>query len=432
MAGAKSGTGARSRISKKAVLRDKKKDADAAGAADMAIPDDNDAITITMSIFGMSTEGYAIARQAAIGGATVFIIDESNLAAILLNAEIARTYPDISTLQEDEPILSFIALQEAVSKSSYLFFAPRIRTQPHNTRASMQSLFKDAVESVGTGSSVVFCVPAGVGDNSEYISVLQHCTGLEIGLEVSYYYYPLETDRRTPKIIGTSDGKPNPDLARMLSFSPESADAPAFDTLAVSEYAHALNVMSRFAQKSPAVEFGQFVPDEIKPNLAKDDRVGQLYMDGMIGGLLDMHLLELSVGGTKSMRRLAAMYAKVIDSYITRLVERTKQFIREAGMRTTKTKMIILWSFDPHLLRGDRNTMSSVLKERLHDWLADVDVFSVLPRTVFTSETPTAILPCTPDDFEAALQAKKERPDLLVIKATPLYEVFPPEDGLVS
>ena len=44
---------------------------------------------MTVSVFGMSTEGYDIARQAAIDGATVFIIDESNPTAIELNAEIA-------------------------------------------------------------------------------------------------------------------------------------------------------------------------------------------------------------------------------------------------------------------------------------------------------------------------------------------------------
>ena len=61
---------------------------------------------MTVSVFGMSTEGYDIARQAAIDGATVFIIDESNPTAIELNAEIARTYPHISSLQDDEPIMS--------------------------------------------------------------------------------------------------------------------------------------------------------------------------------------------------------------------------------------------------------------------------------------------------------------------------------------
>lgn len=381
--------------------------------------------SITLAVFGMSTEGYEIARRAAVNGASVFIVDESNLTAILLNAEIARTYPDISTLQEDEPIMSFIPLQEAVSKSDLLFFAPRIRTQAHNIKANTQSLFKDAVESVKVGASVVFCVPVGIGGNSEYISILQHETGLEMGSEVLYYYYPIEDGRNPPKMIGSADTKQNPALCALLRPPEPAGEASDFSTLAVSEYSHAMDVISRFAQISTAVEFGQFVPDEIKRNIAEDPRVGDLYIDGMIGGMLDLRLLELSLVHTKPLQRLASLYGKIIDSYVTRFVERIRQIVRRSGMRTTKTKMIVLWSFDPHLLRGDRNMMMQILIERLRDWLADVEFSSEMPRGILASDLPIAILPCTSRDFETALRAQKEKPTLLVIKATPLCDVVP-------
>ena len=41
-------------------------------------------------VYGLSTEGYAIASQMAMKGADVFIIDESNPSAISLKAEIAK------------------------------------------------------------------------------------------------------------------------------------------------------------------------------------------------------------------------------------------------------------------------------------------------------------------------------------------------------
>ena len=395
--------------------------------------DDNSIIpSITMAVFGMSTEGYEIARRAAVKGATVFIVDESTLTAIVLNTEIARTYPDISTLQEDEPIMSFIPLQEAVSKSDLLFFTPRIRTQTHNIKASIQSLFKDAVESVKVGTSVVFCVPVGIDGNGEYISILQHETGLEIGSEVSYYYYPIEGERNPPKMIGSADTKQNLALRSLLFPSePENETTTTttsiFTTLAMSEYLHAIDIISRFAQISPSIEFGQFVPDEIKPAIAADPRVGQLYIDGMIDGMLDMRLLEMSLGSTKPLQRLASLYVKTVDSYVIRLVERIKQIMRRSGMRTTKTKMIVLWSFDPHLLRGDRNATLHILVERLRDWLADVEFLSEMPHGVTVSDLPIAILPCTPQDFEIARRAQKEKPTILVIKATPLYDILPNE-----
>jgi UDP-N-acetylmuramoylalanine-D-glutamate ligase len=78
-------------------------------------------------VYGLSTEGYAMACQMAIKGADVSIIDESAPSAISLKSEIAKTYPNVSSLKEDEPLLSMEPIDIATSKAKYLFFAPRIR-----------------------------------------------------------------------------------------------------------------------------------------------------------------------------------------------------------------------------------------------------------------------------------------------------------------
>jgi len=67
-------------------------------------------------VYGLSTEGYAIASQMAIKGADVFIIDESTPSAISLKAEIAKTYPNVSSLKEDEPLLAMEPIDVAISK----------------------------------------------------------------------------------------------------------------------------------------------------------------------------------------------------------------------------------------------------------------------------------------------------------------------------
>ena len=378
---------------------------------------------MTVSVFGMSTEGYDIARQAAIDGATVFIIDESNPTAIELNAEIARTYPHISALQDDEPIMSLEPLHVAVSRSDYLFFAPRIRAQLHSTKASTHSLFKDAVEHVKEGASVVFCVPVGIGESSEYVSILQHDTGLEVGSEVSYYYYPLESGRPPPRMVGSVDpGRVDGRLAAI--FSPDPENPAEFATLAASEYIHAMEIVSRFASICTMLEVAQFVPRESVPEMAVDDRMQESYLDGMVGGLLDMRAVGLSLEDAKSLQRLPTLYAKGLDSYVRRLVDNTKQIIRDCDMRTTKTKVVILWSFDDHLMRGDRNEICNVLASRLHDWLADVDVYAEPPPGIFSTDKPMAVIPCSLKDFELAAAAKAEKPNLVVVKATPLCEQF--------
>ena len=56
--------------------------------------------------FGLSTEGYYLASQMVINGADVRIIDESSSSAILLKPEIAKTYTNVRSLREDEPLLA--------------------------------------------------------------------------------------------------------------------------------------------------------------------------------------------------------------------------------------------------------------------------------------------------------------------------------------
>ena len=69
------------------------------------MPSPNEMAGAKVVVFGLSTEGYALACQMAIKGADVHIIDESTPSAISLKSEIAKTYPNVSSLKEDEPLI---------------------------------------------------------------------------------------------------------------------------------------------------------------------------------------------------------------------------------------------------------------------------------------------------------------------------------------
>ena len=157
-------------------------------------------------VYGLSTEGYAIASQMAIKGADVYIIDESTPSAISLKAEIAKTYPNVSSLKEDEPLLAMEPIDVAISKAQYLFFTPRIRKTGQDIKTEIHSKFKDAVTSLKKNSSVIFTLATGFGGNNENISLLEHVTGLQAGKNISYFYYPLEDLNQQPKIIGSFNG----------------------------------------------------------------------------------------------------------------------------------------------------------------------------------------------------------------------------------
>ena len=129
-------------------------------------------------VYGLSTEGYEIACQMALKGADVSIIDESTPSAISLKSEIAKTYPHVSALKEDEPLLAMEPIDLAISKADYLFFTPRIRKTGQDIKTEIHSKFKDATSSLKKGSSVIYCLPTGFSGNNENISLLEHVTGL--------------------------------------------------------------------------------------------------------------------------------------------------------------------------------------------------------------------------------------------------------------
>ena len=174
-------------------------------------------VGVKIVVFGLSTEGYSLACQMALKGADVQIIDESTPSAISIKPDIAKTYPNVSALKEDEPLLSMEPIDVAISKAKYLFFTPRIRKTGQDTKTEVHSKFKDAVTALKKGSSIIYNLSTGFGGNNENISLLEHVTGLEVGKSVSYYYFPLASTGQNPNVIGSFNSIKDEKLGELLS-----------------------------------------------------------------------------------------------------------------------------------------------------------------------------------------------------------------------
>ena len=62
--------------------------------------------------------------------------------AIKLKPDIARTYPNVSSLIEDEPLLALEPIDIAINDASYVFFAPRIRKIGQDVKSDVTSKFE--------------------------------------------------------------------------------------------------------------------------------------------------------------------------------------------------------------------------------------------------------------------------------------------------
>jgi len=240
---------------------------------------------VKVVVYGLSTEGYTIASQMAIKGADVYIIDESTPSAISLKAEIAKTYPNVSSLKEDEPLLAMEPIDVAISKAEYLFFTPRIRKTGQDTKTEIHSKFKDAVKSLKKNSSVIFTLPTGFGGNNENILLLEHVTGFEVGKNVSYFYYPLEDQNKQPETIGSFNGKEDSKLYDLLTIDKKEK---RFVAISSAEHFHAIKILSRFSSLCSVLEVCKYAQDEITKNDLSSDDFQKIFLDEMVSGLFDI------------------------------------------------------------------------------------------------------------------------------------------------
>lgn len=372
---------------------------------------------IKIVVFGLSTEGYSLACQMAIKGAEVQIIDESTPSAISLKPDIAKTYPTVSALQEDEPLLAMEPMEVAISKAKYLFFTPRIRKTGQDTKTEVHSKFKDATSALKKGSSVIYNLATGFGGNNENISLLEHVTGLEVGKTISYYYYPL--GEKMPNVVGSFNSKEDPKLAELLSTAKKDKK---FVAISSAEHFHAINILSRFSGLCSILEVCKFAQDPItKADLASDD-FNSIFLDEMVEGLYDLRSLGSSFEGANTLMYLINGSIKGIEGYIKRLVDEIRSTLKKNDLKASRTKIALSWTLDQHAMRGDKIEMLQNVTARLRDYIGDVEPFEGTNFDMFHSDKTTIVVVCSKNDFET-IAKKKKYTDLIMIKTNPLCEI---------
>ena len=375
---------------------------------------------VKVVVYGLSTEGYALASQMAIKGADVYIIDESTPSAISLKAEIAKTYPNVASLKEDEPLLAMEPIDVAISKAQYLFFTPRIRKTGQDIKTEIHSKFKDATISLKKNSSVIFTLPTGFGGNNENISLLEHVTGFQAGKNISYFYYPLEDLNQRPKIIGSFNGKEDPVLFDLLDTNKKETK---FVAISSSEHFHDIDILSRFSSLCSVLEVCKYAKDEITKNDLSSSNFQEIFLDNMVSGLFDLKSLGSSFEGSNSLMYLINGSVKGIDGYMKKLIDEIRITLKKNDLKASRTKIALSWTLDQHVMRGDKIEMLQNLTTRLRDYIGDVEAYQNPDFNLFHSDKTTIIVACSQSDFDN-IEKTKHDSNLIIVKANPLCETL--------
>jgi hypothetical protein len=370
-------------------------------------------------VYGLSTEGYSIACQMAIKGADVFIVDESAHMAISLKAEIAKTYPNVTSLKEDEPLLGVEPIDVAISHAEYLFFAPRIRKTGQEAKMEIHSKFKDATSSIKKGGSVIYNLPTGIGGNNETISLLEHVSGLEMGKSISYFYYPLSKNN-TPEIIGSFNAKDDDKLSKLLE---SDKKGKKFVSISSAEILHAIKILTQFASLSSVLEVSKFAQDLQTRNDLVLTEYNDLFLDDMTNGLYDLRSLGTSVEGAGTMMYLVNGSIKGIEGYVKRLIDEIRSTLKKNELKASRTKVVLVWTQDSYEMRGDKVDMLNSLVTKLRDYIGDVEIHQGPELDIFHSDKTTIIVACSKFDYDKITKNGKDS-DVIVIKTNPLCEIL--------
>lgn len=365
------------------------------------------------AVYGLSAEGYALACQMATRGAQVSVIDESAHMAVSLGAEAAARYPDIASLKEDEPLMPMMPEDLAISEARYLFFCPVVRGNQPDGDLSSYPKFKEAVSHMKKNSSLVYMLPTGLGGSAENASLLERVTGLAAGRSVHYYYYPVFG--KPPAMIGSQGGKPDDELAGLVSAGPP----PRFVTLSSAEALHALDVVTRFAKISSILE----TPHLIRRDMGSGDfdRFRDVFLDDAVGGLYDLHVLQSTFESAGTMTYVINGSLRATDAYVKRLVGAVRSLLREPRFKTSRVRVAVSWTHDAREMRGDRQSALRSLLERLRDHLGDADMLEDLKLDMFHTDEVLVVIACSRADYEHL--ATKKGPKFVVVRANPLCEI---------
>ena len=369
-------------------------------------------------IYGLSTEGYSLACQIALNGGDVQIIDESTPSAISIKQDIAKSYPSVQALKDDEPLLAMTSIDAAISKAQVLIFAPRIRKTGQDIKIEINSKFKDAVSNIKKGCNVVYGLGTGFGGNSENISLLEHVTGLKVGKNISYFYYPLSKETTIKSYIGSSNSKEN-DVLKKLFTNDKNFN---FLSLSSSEYFHAIDILKQFSSQTSILEVCKFAKDSVTKSDLNSEKLGELFLDDLIDGLFDLRSLSSSFEGASSLMYLINGSMKGLDGYIKRLIDETRLILKKNELKASRTKILLLWSLDQHEMKGEKIEKLLELETKLKDYIGDVESISQ-PVDVFQNDKTTIVVVCSKHDFDYMMKNNKDD-ELIILKANPLCQLI--------
>jgi UDP-N-acetyl-D-mannosaminuronate dehydrogenase len=367
-----------------------------------------------VAIYGQTTEGYMIASN-VIEKADVTIVDETLQMATELSPSMIRSYPDLTELAVSEPLMALKPLSRVLQEAAFIFFTPKLRRPTEESVMEANSKMRDLSKYLQKGTTFVNTLPTGPGGNAENIMLIEKQTGLKVGESISYVYSPLEPRSAEMKIVSVLASKSRPGLE-------ELGIKPGSQGLESAELAYSMEVLGEGVRVATEIELMKKAR-EMRADVRRHE--DSKYIDELASQLYDLRVIQASEDIGEPVTYLAGAAVKSIENYVRYLVDETRDTLREMQLKASRTKVMVMWTFDKYEVRNDRLQMAEDIVQRLRDYVTDVQLFrgKQLSQEVepFESSKHNIAIACSKNDYDLIKQMKKtiRGVDVTIFRATP-------------
>ena len=353
-------------------------------------------------IYGLSTEGYEIAKKILRRQSKVIIIDENSRLGIVLTSEIVKEYPHINFLNEEELLLNLEPFDKAISNAPIVFFAPRIRKVNQDVKNEIILKFKEIITYLRKNTAIVINVPLGIGGNNEIITLIEHQSGLMVGIDVTYYYNPLNSDKRSEITLGSHQQR-NENLFLnsifdLINENNHIQNNIKLASITSAELVYSINIINNYSKLTCINEISKLGKSKEDKREIFYKNVESIYFDEIANGLFDLRIIGLSISSSTALSYMVNGTIRSIEGFIKNLVDETRSQLKLREIKASRTKVTIFWTIDNHEIRGDKTIIRELLESKLRDYIAEVEIEDV--ESYIPNSTNNIIIACSNADYK--------------------------------
>ncbi|MBI4258090.1 MAG: hypothetical protein HY619_03970 [Thaumarchaeota archaeon] len=322
------------------------------------------------TVYGLSSEGYAIASALASGGARTTIVDEALHMAMELKPQTISSHPSLGSLVGEETLLGLEPMDRAVAKASVVFFAPRIRKQGEEAMGDINVKLRDVAKHLSKGSTFVYSLPTRLGGNQDTISLIEKQSGLTVDQDMRYVFAPLQPGNGVPITIGSTSS----DLGEFKALGLKNWAWQERVSLSSAEVIHCKHVVSRATNLVAELEFAKMHRGNGVSIQSKGSMAVNMFIDELCEYLFDLKAASASFKTGEPVLYLVTGALRSIEAYPRFLVGKVKDLMKVKALRASRSTLHVVWSVDRFEMRGDRLASRQSLGERLSEFASDVRI----------------------------------------------------------